>query len=220
MNILELMRHRHSIRSYLDKEVTSDVQDVLNAYIERLNKRFDTNIQIFYNDPAFFDNSTKAYGNFSNCKNIIALVGKDEFQLGYVGELLVLKAEELGLNTCFVGLTYKKSQVSKRIKIGPKEKLYCSIALGYGANRGAQHVNKDISTLVSLEGEKPNNYDEVVEAALLAPTAINQQKFKVVFKDNSVSVIKRGIGFYIDMDLGIVQSHVDLITNKINLDLD
>ena len=115
MEILELMRQRHSIRHYLDKPIEDEKKDVINDYINRLNKRYNTHVQIFYDDPSLFKNGQVSYGNFSNCQNIIALVGKDKETLGYVGELLVLKLQEIGLNTCFVGLTYERKIVKKMV---------------------------------------------------------------------------------------------------------
>ena len=54
------------------------------------------------------------YGKFDGVHNYIALVGKksstlDE-TLGCYGEQLVLKAQEIGLNTCWVAMTHGKSK--------------------------------------------------------------------------------------------------------------
>ena len=53
---------------------------------------------------------------------------------------------------------------------------------------------------------------------LLAPTALNQQKFKIVVDNENIDVVKSGIGFYLDVDLGIVKAAKDLVSNKISLD--
>ena len=58
-------------------------------------------------------------------------------KLGYYGERLVLEAQALGLNTCWVGLTYSKQ--AEHLTIGKDEKLVCVIALGYGATQGVTH---------------------------------------------------------------------------------
>ena len=52
-----------------------------------------------------------------------------------------------------------------------------------------------------------------IDAALLAPTAMNQQKFCFVLKGKRVSV-KPGIGFYTKIDMGIAKYHFEIGTGK------
>lgn len=47
-----------------------------------------------------------------------------------------------------------------------------------------------------------------MKAALLAPTAMNQQKFRFTLSGNEVSAKSTG-GFYSKMDLGIVKFHFE-----------
>ena len=60
------------------------------------------------------------YGKFENVKNYIAIVGNknDQEKAGYYGEKIVLKCPELGLNTCWVAMTYGKSkaEIKRRIE--------------------------------------------------------------------------------------------------------
>ena len=216
MDILKLMEERHSVREYLDKSIEEDKKEILNAYIEKVNKEYDTNVQIFYDDERCFKNASASYGNFSGCKNLIALVGKDEEKCGYVGQLIVLKAQEIGLNTCFVFLTYERSYVKGLVKVNKGEKIYCSIALGYGKTNGHERKSKSEEQVLKLIGDRPEYLDEVVKAALLAPTAINQQKFKIICENGEISIKKTHPGVCLDTDLGIVKCNVDLILNKYN----
>jgi hypothetical protein len=54
---------------------------------------------------------------FTGVQNYIALIGKKssslEEQAGYYGEQLVLTAQQLGLNTCWVAMTVSKGTVKK-----------------------------------------------------------------------------------------------------------
>ncbi|MBO5094273.1 MAG: nitroreductase, partial [Lachnospiraceae bacterium] len=54
----------------------------------------------------------------------------------------------------------------------------------------------------------PQWFRKGIEAALLAPTAMNQQKFVFTLKGNTVSA-KAGMGFYTKTDLGIVKYHFE-----------
>ncbi|MBQ9486000.1 MAG: nitroreductase, partial [Clostridia bacterium] len=139
----------------------------------------------------------------------IALFGKKGLceTVGYYGEELVLKAQEIGLNTCWVALTFNKKMV-KKLK-GAGEKLYCVIALGYGETQGVPHKSKSESVLTKVVGDAPEGFYDGVKAALLAPTAINQQKFLINCENGKVSVVKKGAGFYAALDLGIVKYHFE-----------
>ena len=217
MSILELMRSRHSVRAYLDKPIEDDKKNALNELIAALNADYGTNVQIFFDDETAFKNATASYGNFQGCKNYAALVGSDPVTAGYVGEILALKAQSLGLNSCFVALTYNKGVVKSKISLKKGEKLQCSLALGYGKTQGTPRKSKTREQVLDVRGEVPDNLEQIVEACLLAPTAINQQKFKIICENGDVEIKKSGLGFYTDFDLGIIKCHKDLITEKITL---
>ena len=67
----------------------------------------------------------------------------DQEKAGYYGEKIVLKCQELGLNTCWVAMTYGKSKAE--IKRG--QKLLIIISLGYGKTQGVPHKSKSIAEL-------------------------------------------------------------------------
>ena len=94
------------------------------------------------------------YGKFSGVQNYIALIGKKnadlEEKLGYYGERLALFAQTLGLNTCWVALTFGKGAVKNRCTIAPGEKLVCVLALGKGTTQGIAHKSKPLEEIPSL----------------------------------------------------------------------
>ena len=151
------------------------------------------------------------YGKFNGVENYIALVGKKSADLdekaGYYGEKLVLKAQELGLNTCWVALTHGKS--TAEIKKG--EKLVCVIALGYGTTQGMSHKNKSVEELCNCASDMPDWFSKGMEAAMLAPTAMNQQKFYITLENGKASAAA-GKGLYTKLDLGIVRYHFEAAT--------
>ena len=108
-NIEKIIRERHSVRSYLDREIEKEKQKAINELINKINKEQNLNIQLILNDKEVFDKFILHYGRLKNCKNYIALIGKKEKSLdekvGYYGEQIVLKAQEIGLNTCWVAGT-------------------------------------------------------------------------------------------------------------------
>lgn len=208
MQMLDLMKERHSVRQYSDKKIEGDVKSKLNKYVASINEESGLSMRIFYNEPNCFNSMLAHYGKLSNVKNYIAIVGKKEEQekAGYYGEKLVLKCQELGLNTCWVALTHGKVNVQTK----PQQKLLILIALGYGTNTGVAHKSKPIKELCK-EDAYPEWFMKGMEAVSLAPTAMNQQKFLFEMKNGQVYA-KALRGFYSKIDLGIVKYHFEAVT--------
>lgn len=210
MELMEAMQKRHSVRQYTDKIIEEDVINALQAEIAACNEESGLHIQLVKNEPKAFDSFMAHYGKFSGVTNYIALVGKKsgtlEEQCGYYGERLVLKAQQLGLNTCWVAMTYKKIPGAFVIEKG--EKLTVVISLGYGVTQGVEHKSKPVSQVSNVSEATPDWFRKGVEAALLAPTAMNQQKFSLTYADGKVTA-RAGSGFYTGIDLGIVKYHFE-----------
>ena len=214
MEILEIMQQRHSVRQYIDRAIEPEKRAVLDALMQEINRKAGLSIQIVYDDPKCFDSFMAHYGKFSSVCSYIALVGKkapnlDE-TLGYYGEELVLKAQELNLNTCWVALTHGKSKAV----VGKGEKEVCLIALGYGATQGVEHKSKPMQELCACTEPMPEWFQAGMNAALLAPTAMNQQKFRFELLPDGNVKATCGSGFYTKLDLGIVKYHFETVTGK------
>lgn len=113
MEALELMKQRHSVRQYKPRAIEPEKRAALNDLCSELNQKAELSIQIVYDEPNCFDSFMAHYGKFSGVHNYIALIGKKspklEETLGRCGEQLVLKAQELGLNTCWVAMNTAKA---------------------------------------------------------------------------------------------------------------
>lgn len=218
MDIVEAIKNRHSVRQYLDKDIEEDIIKKLKDEIDKCNREGDLNIQLVTGDPETFDCFFAHYGKFTNVKNYIALIGpkgdKLDEKLGYFGEKLVILAQMLGLNSCWLGISYSRRKAKVKIREG--EKLRLIIAIGYGENQGYVHKNKDKEKLLSipLDGT-PNWFKKGFELALLAPTAMNQQKFVIGYDGKNVS-FKAKKGFYSKVDLGIIMYHFEVGAGKEN----
>ncbi len=210
MDLKEAIRHRHSIRRYTEEPIKAEALEALRQEIERCNAESGLHIQLVTNEPKAFDSFLAHYGSFKGVRNYLALIGKpgERFQetCGYYGERVVLLAETLGLSTCWVALTYKK--VAEVLQIGEGEKLECVISLGYAAEQPKLHKRK-VYADVCPEQDPPQWFREGVEAALQAPTAINQQKFRI-WLENGQPCFKAGWGPYSMIDLGIVKYHFEI----------
>ena len=211
MNLLEAVEKRHSVRSYTDKKIDKETKEKLQEINDECNIEEDMNIQLCIDEPQAFSGFMASYGKFENVKNYIAIIAKkgDNFEekCGYFGEKIVLKATQLGLNTCWVAGTYSKGKVKYKLNKG--EKLCCVIALGYGKTNGVSRKTKSINQLCKINGEMPDWFEKGIKSAQLAPTAMNQQKFLFELDGNIVK-LKPLLGFYTKLDLGIVKYHFEI----------
>jgi len=215
MDIQQAIIERHSVRSFTDQRIEGEIKASLQEEIEECNRESELNIQVCLDEPKAFSGMRAHYGKFENCKNYIALIGMagtDE-KCGYYGEKLVLKAQQLGLNTCWVGMTYSKSKAPCILNKG--EKIQLVIALGYGNTAGKPHKSKDMMQLCKVEGEMADWFKNGMEAALLAPTAMNQQKFIITQSGNTVSA-KPLAAFFSKFDIGIVKYHFEIGAGREN----
>ena len=216
--LLDAMQARHSVRAYRDTPITGDTLAALQACIEDCNRQSGLHIQLVREEPRAFDGFMAHYGKFSGVKNYVALVGKKapdlQERVGYFGERLALYAQTLGLNTCWVALTYKK--VKSAFTVGPGEKLVCVLAIGYGSTEGVAHNSKSAAQTGGAQNA-PGWFAKGVEAALLAPTAMNQQKFRFSLDGRTVHA-EAGNGFYTKIDLGIAKYHFEVGAGKENFE--
>ena len=226
MTLQEAIEARHSVRAYRNEPLAEDVVKALEEQIAVLNREGNLHMQLILNEPKAFQGTLAKYGRFRNANNYIVMAGKkaedlDE-RIGYYGEHLVLLAQTLGLNTCWVGLSYSK--VPETYELGEDEKIACYIAIGYGETQGVRHKIKTVEQVSNASDNTPSWFKKGVEAALLAPTAVNQQKFsfEYVGEKNNSHQIKAKKGFsligYAKMDLGIAKYHFEIGADNTNFD--
>lgn len=209
MDLMEVIRARHSVRSYLEQPIEGALRTRLAEAASACNEEGELHIQLVFDEPRAFGGKIAHYGAFRNVRNYIVLAGGGtnlQERCGYYGERLVLFAQQLGLSTCWVALNYSKGAAAAELR--PGEKLCCLIALGYGAEPGRPHKNKPWEKLFSAKGPAPAWFKAGAEAALLAPTAMNQQRFRISLEGTGVRA-KALPGILTRLDLGIVKYHFE-----------
>lgn len=210
MTIEEAIKNRHAVRAYKDAPIAQDIVKRLREEVTACNNESGLHLQLVTNDKEAFNCLMARYGNFKNVANYFVLVGhKNDPQLdrkcGYYGERLVLLAQQLGLNTCWVSTSFKKSKEHMQINEG--EKIACVIAVGYGETQGKGHKTKSISDVCSME-LLSDTFRKGIEYALLAPSSFNQQRYKIEIVDGKGTVTPKW-GLYTKIDAGIAQYHFD-----------
>lgn len=211
MNLMEAAQSRHSVRQYLEKPIEGETLAALQEEIAGINREAGLHFQLVANEPRAFVCAMAHYGKFSGVTSYVALVGPKGSTLGercgYYGERLVLRAQQLGLNTCWVAMSYKR--IPNVFQVEPGEKLTVVLAIGYGAVQGTAHRSKAATDVSNVGSGTPEWFRSGVACALLAPTAMNQQKFTLTWTQEGVRA-QAGMGFYTKLDLGIVKYHFEL----------
>ncbi len=233
MTLLEAIEARHSVRKYTDGPIPDEVLATLRNKVWEINKEAGLHVQLVTDEAKAFGGfkSTSgvfSYGAFTGVRNYFVMAGKKGIDLdekiGYYGEQLVLLAQTLGLNTCWVGLSYSK--IPGTYELADDEKIGCFISLGYGQTQGKAHKSKPAREISNASDLTPKWFNQGVEAALLAPTAVNQQKFYfeyLGFKDYSrvPKVMARPLFSmvgYSKIDLGIVKYHFEIGAGRENFE--
>lgn len=219
MTELEAIRARHSVRQYLNRPLKPDELAQIRAEVDSCNQESGLHIQLVVNEARAFEGTMARYGKFSGVQNYFALVGKSgpdlQEKCGYWGERLVLRAQAMGLNTCWVALTFTK--VKSAYTLGGGEKLAAVIALGRGKTQGVRHKSKPMEEVARAAEPAPDWFRAGMEAVLLAPTAVNQQKFLFTLEEDGRVSAQPGHAFYAKMDLGIAKYHFEVGAGRENV---
>ncbi len=225
---------RRSRRAYdrsktIGTEVKKKLHDVCSSFRPFGSVRVE-----FISEPPddVFANALGFYGNIKGAPAFLAFIGdmsdpNAQEKMGYSGEAAVLEATSLGLGTCWVALTYNAKAVRSLVKIGQNEKLICVSPVGYTtatwsfeekaiSGFGAYHQRKPLQSMVSGLAETgwPDWARSAVEAARLAPSAMNRQPWGFGIEKSSitVSIKDRGPEFNVArrLDCGIAMLHIEL----------
>lgn len=217
MDMKEAMEKRHMVRKYTDEPLSEEIIEKLNKRIEFNNNRYNLKMKLMINN----ENAVNAIIKLllaKGVKNYIILAGYDNLnldeKLGYSGADVMLYAQTLGLNTWWVGGTYNRS-VAKYVD---NKKVIGIIAVGYGQTQGVPHKSKTMAD-VSKYNETiiPAWFMNGVDAALLAPTALNKQDFMMIGNGNKVS-IQCDNGIFTGANVGLIKYHFELGAGKENFE--
>ena len=211
MSDIEAIIARHSVRNYKADRIEADKAALIKERIRELNMEGDLHLQFIEDAGNTYNKLLNRAMGLGSAPSVIACVGRDtddlDRRIGYYGEKLVLYAQKLGLNTCWAG-TFNRKNIAAEVSEG--ERLVISIAIGYGKEQGKPHRSKTSAQVSEVYGERPDWFDEGIEMALLAPTAVNQQKFVIrLNRDETVEFIDKG-GIYSQVDIGIVRCHFEI----------
>lgn len=224
MITVETIRERHSVREYDGKPLARVEFDALGAVVEECARESGLDIQLVGDNPEVF-NVIARFGLIRGCRTHVAFVVDDakagdvaaDEAIGYWGQRIVLAAQDMGLNTCWCALCSRKKS---RAVVAPGKKIRLVIAVGHGKTQGFSRKTKSVEALSSVECAKGTAwFAEAMEAAQLAPTAMNNQNFKITLlsdgKTVRIDAPQSGLNV---IDEGIVRCNFEIAANEAGAD--
>lgn len=224
MITVETIRERHSVREYDGKPLSRAEFNALGAVVEEYARESGLDIQLVGDNPEVF-NVIARFGLIRGCRTHVAFVVDDakagdvaaDEAIGYWGQKIVLAAQDMGLNTCWCALCSRKKS---RAVVAPGKKIRLIIAVGHGKTQGFSRKTKSVEALSSVECAKvPAWFAAAMEAAQLAPTAMNNQNFKITLlsdgKTVRIDAPKSGLNV---IDEGIVRCNFEIAANEAGAD--
>ena len=209
MDLKQAMRQRHTVRKFTSEPLSSELTSRLNDRVRANNERFGLAISLKVGDESALPGALKLFFA-KGVRNYFVLAGSDrpglDEDLGYASADLMLFAQTLGLSTWWIGGTFSRKNVEQVV---PGKKVIGIVAVGFGATPGVAHKSKTAAEVSSYEGAVPQWFADGVRAALLAPTALNKQCFRIAGAGNKVSISENG-GAFSGADIGIVKYHFEL----------
>ncbi len=205
MKLVDAIPLRHSVRFFLPQPIEEEKLAIIKKEIEDIGRRHKVEMRLHTGERNLFANMLSFFCNFRNVKTFIIVSATDMEKAGYYGERIVLLAQTLGLNTCWVGQTYNRKEIRKQYNIAPT----AVIAIGYGATQGKPHKSKSYSDVCDVENP-PLWFKHGVDAALLAPTAMNKQDFRITLSEKNRPVFTVGKSRFGDLNLGIIKCNFDI----------
>ncbi|MDD5313010.1 MAG: nitroreductase family protein [Dehalococcoidia bacterium] len=225
---------RRSRRRYdRSKSIEPAVVEKLHRACSNFRPFSGVRIEFFPEPPAdIFAHAFGFYSLIQNAPAFFAFIGDMsdnhvQEKMGYTGEGIILEATALGLDTCWVALSYRPGSANSIVKLSPGEKLIAVSPTGYATDIitfeekaitgfGAMHKRKPLSTMVSglEQAQWPTWIGCALEAARLSPSATNRQPWNFHIENDSitVSVKNRGMEFNVSkrLDCGIAMLHLEL----------
>jgi nitroreductase len=250
-SITELVKKRTSVRTYNNTYIHKDIINKLDEFTNQIKGPFESKVRFKIINTKEEINGGKlgTYGIIKGTSTYIGVVVEDGpmnlEELGYEMEALILYATSLGLGTCWIAGTFKKSEFSKAMGVKENEIFAVISPIGYRSDKksfmekiiklqGTLGRRKDWSELFKLKDcitpIPINNELGVIEEALenvrLAPSAINKQPWRIVkdqdkfhfYKVEKYSSHSKNTGINNHrIDMGIAMCHFDLTCKEFGI---
>jgi len=230
----DALSERRSIRQYAPKAVEADQLEAMRRVCAEFHP-FQSARAVLVADPGedIFRGIPGGYGKVSGAPALVAFVGNMrspdvQEALGYTGEGVILEATALGLATCWVGGFFSPKRAAAMAQVAPNERVLAVTPVGYAkegsslqeramSRFGRNWQRRPLRDLVAglKENDRPDWMKAALEAARLAPSAMNRQPWRFQVDKNSITVsadsaLNPTMVVSKRLDCGIAMLHIEI----------
>jgi nitroreductase len=255
MKAFEVIEKRVSVRSYTAAPVSEELKQAIEEFCQGVGPGpFGAALRFkLLSFEPLSKEELRRLGTYGMIKGarlyLLGAVkeGKGAMEdLGYCMEKIILQITALGLGTCWMAGTFKRSAFAEKMDLGSNELLPAITPLGYalqemstadrmvragaGSNRrkpwSALFYEADGKTPLTADSAGP--YSQALEAVRLGPSASNRQPWRLIRDDQGLyhlflsenKIYNRMLGKIRiqNIDMGIAMSHFELVARDLGLE--
>ena len=253
---IETIHRRYSCRDYSPRPIEPSVFEPLkNAVPSETVGLFGTRMRFKILDLSHSEREElKTLGTYGFIKGATLFLAAavspgpmDMVDFGHAMERIILKATELGLGTCWMGLTFNKGGFTRKMGLLPDEILPVVVPVGYPTDKQSlrqgfirfmvrSNSRKKWSDLF-FDGSPENTltensagpYKTAIECVRVAPSASNKQPWRLVMEENRKTfdcylertpnyMKNKGLADLQKVDMGIALCHFEVAAEVLNLE--
>jgi len=224
---------RRSRRSFDSTELESSVLAQLETICREFRPFPQARAELVTQSPdKVFKGAIGPYGKIKGAPAFIAFVGNMDDphiqeKVGYLGEGIILEATAMDLNTCWVAGFFRPKVAASLVGTSGNERVLSVTPVGHATEEwtreerimtgfGRAHQRKPLTELVTGldETELPHWMKSALEAARLAPSAVNRQPWRFYVEPHSITVSVDSpmftFGISKRLDCGIAMLHIEV----------
>jgi hypothetical protein len=224
---------RRSRRRFASKPVEPNILTQIHSTCIEFRPFSDARAVLVTDAPDhIFKGAVGPYGKVRGAPALIAFIGDMESahvqeHVGYTGEGIILETEALHLASCWVAGFFRPEVASPLVGIKGSERVLAVTPIGYATKRlsveekimtgfGLSRRRRSLSGLVTglQDSEWPQWIRASLEAARLAPSAVNRQPWRFYVEPSGITVsvnrIGREFGLSKRLCCGIAMLHIEV----------
>lgn len=233
---MKLIEKRRSVRTFENKKLEDNLKEKIDLFIKDLEREY----YFKYKFPLIDLNLEGKVGTYGVIKGAnayiggVMLEGGNLVELGYLFEKIIIYLTDLGIGTCWLGGTFKRSEFFKAMDLKEDERLLIVTPVGYIEEKmslkeksmrvlAQSDRRKEFNELFFDENLDPLYLDDLkdfriaLEMVRIGPSASNKQPWRIIKKDREFNLyLKRTKGYAKSLDydiqmidMGIAQYHFE-----------
>lgn len=174
--------------------------------------------------PEIFTGLIGSYGRVEHSPSAVAFVGPEDaaYEIGYVGEAVILDATAAGLDTCWIAASFDPEHTGGLVELKGQEKVHAITALGHApktvgfserlmrSSLRARH-RLPLDTIAPGHETWPQWAREAAAALRLAPSGANKQPWRLHMDGENVVMTAAPKTYWTaPIDFGIAMLHAEL----------